>query len=248
MLQQVLELELVTVDFEPIVHLPSGAVAAWRLVRRVQAELLPGLPPCTVERLVTLAAEGARSACLERLWQKVSIERVVRFSPREPVWVSTTTTAIDARWSPAALRRLAHDHNCKTPLVLVLDEAPALLRVAAKARLAGFSVAVRGPSWRSARPHWRELSVVEALAGATLERVHECRAQDARLLVAGVVRGDQLRVLRAAGVEYVAGPVVGRPRVAPRSDEVSWLLDIEGREVQRFGRRYEPDPNEQRNA
>ena len=101
-----------------------------------------------------------------------------------------------------------------------------------------------GPSWRSARHQWRELSVVEALAGARLERVLECRAQDARLLVTGVVRGDQLSLLHGARLEYVGGPVCGRPRVAPRPDEVGWLLGVEEREVQRFGRRDEPDPSE----
>lgn len=248
MLSQVFELELVTVDFEPVFHLSTGVVAAWRLVRRAQTELLVGLPPSTVERLVALAAEEDRLACLERLWQKVSIERVARFSPQEPVWVPATTTALDVRWSAASLRQLARAHGCSTPLVVALDEAPGLARVAAEARMAGFTVAARGTTWRSARPHWRELSVVESLAGSTLERVLECRAHDARLLVTGVVRSDQIRLLRAAGVEYIAGPVVGRPRVAPRPDEVGWHLGAEVREVQRFGRRYEPDPSDLRSV
>jgi EAL domain-containing protein (putative c-di-GMP-specific phosphodiesterase class I) len=242
MLSTVLELELVTVDFEAIVSLREARVVGWRLARRPQTELLAGLPPTTSERLVALARDEGRAACLERLWQKVSLERVARFGPREPVLASMCTSALDARWSVAALRTFLRAHHVTTPLVLELPEAHA--RAAAEIRMGGFGVATSGGSWRECKPHWRLVDAPTFLRGEPAQIASETFAFDAQLVVTGVGRGDQLRAIRSAGGDLVSGPAFGRPRVRPDAGVVPAMPLVEGserRESLAFGRNYEPE-------
>ena len=263
MLSTVLELELVTADFEPVVSLRETRVVAWRLVRRSQTELLAGLPPTTTERLATLAREDGRAACLERLWQKVSLERIARFGPREPVLASIEPAALDARWSMAALRSFLRTHHVTTPIVLQLADAPA--RAAAEVRMGGFGVAASGASWRDCKPHWRLVDATTFLGGEPAQIASETFAFDAQLVITGVGRGDQLRAIRSAGGDLVSGPAFGRPRVRPEATDVALvpLVSIaasgleseprggavrlasysnrDPRESLTFGRNYEPE-------
>ncbi|MBX3250196.1 MAG: hypothetical protein KF901_23660 [Myxococcales bacterium] len=216
MLNAVLEFELITVDFVPIVSLQQRRVVAWRLERRTQTELLAGLPPLTPERLATLAREEGRAACLERLWQKVSIERVARFASPEPVLVPTESAAFEGAWRPISLARLARAHGVHARVALELDvdaqSTVARRRLTAEVRLAGLGVAARGEGWRDVLPHWvlaeRRAAGLSALAADTFVR-------DARLVITGVDRREQLRGLCEAGVDYVTGDVFGRPGRAP---------------------------------
>ncbi|MCB9600522.1 MAG: hypothetical protein H6721_28995 [Sandaracinus sp.] len=236
MLSTVLELELVTVDFEPIASLREGKVVAWRLVRRPRTELLAGLPPITAEGLAALADDEGRGACLERLWQKVSLERIARHAPAAPVLVPIEPSVLDPRWGAGSLRRAAR--SLRGPVALAFDPT-CVPRAAIEARLAGFEVAAMGPAWQDARPHWRLVEAAQALRDAALI-VPTTWACDAKLVVTGVARADHLRALRTAGVDFVCGAAIGRARALPNASDVfpDSFASENAREVRTFGHGY----------
>ncbi|MCB9604806.1 MAG: hypothetical protein H6720_31180 [Sandaracinus sp.] len=209
---------------------------AWRLVRRARTELLAGLPAVTAERLAALADDEGRGACLERLWQKVSLERIARHAPSAAVLVPIAPSVLDPRWGVGSLRRAGR--SLRGPVALAFDPT-SVPRAAVEARLAGFEVAAHGADWQDSRPHWRLVDATQALRDASVI-VPTTWACDAKLVVTGVARADHLRALRTAGVDFVCGPAIGRARALPNASDVfpESFATESTREVRTFGHGY----------
>ncbi|HJK92005.1 MAG TPA: hypothetical protein RMH85_04335 [Polyangiaceae bacterium LLY-WYZ-15_(1-7)] len=235
MLDAVLEYELVGARFRPIVRLITAERVAHRLERAAHTDLFPGWPAIGADQLLALARDVGRWACLERLWQKASIEAVARRGTRGvPVLMPVDPVAFDAGWRPHQLAKLARAHGMLESVVPLLDLEDARVDVAraeelaAELRIAGFRIAARasrsGDLWRAAKPHWLVVGV-DAIDRAALLAA-EAFVGDARVLVDDARALRQVEQVVRAGVGLAAGPAFGAPTERPEPLDPSFSAGL----------------------
>jgi EAL domain-containing protein (putative c-di-GMP-specific phosphodiesterase class I) len=221
-----------SVVFQPIVHLRSGAVHGYEAL---------GRGPAAPDVMLAAAARDGYLPSLDFLWRAAAVKAIAAHGPRdhERFFLNLDTRVIDdPHFRPADTAALLAAHGLSPErFVIELSERGVGLndgRVAslsAHYREQGFRIALDdvGAGWSSlntivhARPNVLKLDIKLARGVATdpLRRdiVHalvDVSRRSAMMLIAeGIERREDLETLALAGVEWGQGWLLGRPQPLP---------------------------------
>lgn len=240
-MRRVLERLALDVVFQPIVELERGTIVGYESLGRAHA--LPGLPPPPgPAELLDLAHADGMLLALDRAWRRIALERIAEWpGARDELWwfLNVDTRGLDhPRFAPGYTRRILEELGIpRTRVVIELGERDPGLDAARLAKLApgygeqGFPVAIDDfgvghasiAALLAIRPQFLKLDRTlvrgvgaDSMRAALVASLVELGARtDMAIVAEGIETEDERAALRACGVRYGQGFLLGRPAILP---------------------------------
>jgi len=234
-LDRIIEQELITPYYQPVVALDTGTIFAYEALTRI-------CPPggfSSPEELFTTAACHGLTPGLEKLCRKKALTRATELGIRERLFINVCpevlqSTAHERGATAALLNELGIERSRVTFELTertMISDYQLFNRVLSYYRGQGYSIAIDdlGSGYAGLKmlaelePDYVKLSrfLIDGIdTSATKQALVEslltfCNRTGARVIAEGIERAEELHYLKSIGITYGQGYLLGKPAPAP---------------------------------